>query len=104
MSNSMKSILLLLCAISILHVLRFSTDQTPECAEVRAWVYDEESGRCLVRLKRTRLSMEAIVSGKSLADIQAQAHCTMNGWAPAIQSGCWNKRGGLISQWIERGF
>jgi hypothetical protein len=104
MSHGMKAILFLLCVISILHVLRFSLDQSPECAEVRAWVYDEESGRCLVRLKRTRVSMEVIVSGKSITELQTRAQCTMHGWAPAIESGCWKQRGGFISQWIERGF
>jgi hypothetical protein len=104
MSHGMKSILFLLLTISILQILRFSMDQTPECAEVRAWVFDEGSGRCLVRLKRTPLSMETIVSGVSIADIQARAHCTIQSWASSIESGCWKKRGGLISQWIERGF
>ena len=100
----MKAILFLLCAMSILHVLRFSMDPSPECAEVRAWVFDEESGRCLVRLKRTPLSMEVIVSGKSVDEMQTRAQCTLRGWASAIESGCWKKKGGLISQWIERGF
>ena len=100
----MMAILFLLTAISVLHVLRFSMDQSPECAEVRAWVFDEESDRCLVRLKRTTTSMEAIVSGKSVSEMESRAQCTMQGWAGAIEMGCWKRKGGLIARWIERGF
>lgn len=94
----------LLSIFSVLQVLRFSVEERRECAEVRAWVFDEESGRCLVRLKRTAASMEAIVSGKSVGELELRAQCTMRGWSSAIETGCWRKRGGLIAQWIERGF
>jgi hypothetical protein len=104
MSRPMMMILGMLVLVSVLHVLRFTLDQSPECAEVRAWVFDEESGRCLVRLKKALASMEIIVSGKSIDELQSRAQCTMRGWAGAIEMGCWKRRGGLIAQWIERGF
>ena len=104
MTRGMVAILCLLSVICVLHVLRFSMDQSPECAEVRAWVFDEDSKRCLVRLKRTPVSMEVIVSGKSVDEMQTRAQCTMRGWASAIEMGCWKKRGGFLARWVERGF
>ena len=104
MSTGMKLVLFLLSAVSVLHMLHFSANHSPECAEVRAWVFDDESGRCLVRLKRTLQSMEVIVSGKSVDELQTRAQCTMREWASAIESGCLKKKGGFIAQWIGQGF
>ena len=104
-TTTMVAILCLLSVISVLHVLRFSMDQSPECAEVRGWVFDGETTRCLVRLKRTSASMEVIVSGKTVEELESRAQCTMRVWSGSIESGCWGeRRGGLIARWIERGF
>ena len=102
--GGMLAIVCMLLAISMLHVWRLSVNQFPECAEIRGWVHDEESGRCLVRLKRTSLSMEIIVSGKTIGELESRAQCVMRGWVGAIEPGCWKRRGGVIAQWIERGF
>ncbi len=104
MSRSIMAILCLLSVISVLHVLRFSLDQSPECAEIKGWVFDGESERCLVRLKRTPTSMEIIVSGKSVSELESRAQCTMRGLSGSIEMGCWKRRDGLIARWIERGF
>ena len=92
MSRGMQLIFLLLVVVTVLHVLRVSfDDEAPACAEVRAWVLDERTGRCLVRLKRAFGSMEVIVSGNSVDEMQARAQCTMRRWAPAIESACFTR-------------
>jgi hypothetical protein len=48
--------------------------------------------------------MEIIVSGRSIGELESRAQCMMRGWVGAIETGCWKRRGGLIAQWIERGF
>jgi hypothetical protein len=111
-TTTMVAIIIIMClllsVISVLHVLllRFSMDQTLECAEVKGWVFDRETARCLVRLKRTSGSMEIIVSGKTVDELESRAQCTMRVWSRLIDSGCWGEQrgGGLIAGWIERGF
>jgi hypothetical protein len=104
MARGMLAVLCLLSVVSVLHVLRLSVNQVSECHEIKGWVYDEDSGRCLVRLKRASSSMEVIVSGKSIDELETRAQCVMRGWVGAIETGCWKRRGGVIAQWIERGF
>ena len=104
MARGFMAILCVISVITVLHVLRLSVHQVQECAEIRGWVHDEDSGRCLVRLRRTSSSMEVIVSGMSVEELESRAQCAMRGWVGAIETGCWKRRGGLIAQWIERGF
>jgi hypothetical protein len=85
----MMVMLCVLSLISVLHVLRLSLLQDRECAEIGGWVYDEDSGRCLVRLRRTSSSMELIVSGKTIEELGTRARCSMRRWAGAIETGCW---------------
>lgn len=104
MTRSTMVVLCLLSVVSMFQVFRLSVNQSPECHEIRGWVYDDDSGRCLVRLKRFSSSMEIIVSGKSIEDLETRAQCVMRGWVGAIETGCWKRRGGVIAEWISSGF
>ena len=90
--------------IVAVQMLLVSRKRMTECSEVKAWVFDEHSGMCLVRLKRFVTSMEKIVSGRSIGEMENHAQCTLRGLAGAIETGCWKKRGGPIDHWIGSAF
>lgn len=81
-----------------------TTERHPVCFEVNEWVFDKESQLCLVRFRRTRVSATtgAIVSGKSMAEIESRARCNFNRVSRSIEDDCWKYGTGLQQQpWVS---
>ena len=104
MSRAVLIIFGLILVIVAVQIFFISGSRMAECSEVRAWVFDEDSGMCLVRLKRFVSSIEKIVSGRSISEMENHAQCTLRGLSGAIETGCWKKRGGPIDHWIGGAF
>jgi len=101
MVRAKMALLFMLICIFVLWTLRLPViERFPVCFEVNEWVFDEESRRCLVRFRRTHSSTSAIVSGKSIKEMEARAKCNFNVLSKSIEDDCW-KGTGVLNRWMN---